>query len=296
MIDKTKCSRLICLLLIAATVLSLMGCGEKSDINPQVEPLTVSLLKVGKADAIILISDDKAMVIDTGEDDDGDEVADYLLNKGISQIEAMIITHFDQDHVGGADKLIEKLEIKNVYIPDYEGSHEEYTEFMEAAEKAELSIKRLKGKCEISFADARVIIEAPESYELSEKDMGKDYDNNFSLITTVIHGNKRLVFTGDAEKKRIRQWLNSENAVKCDFLKLPHHGIYNGALEELFRVLRPEFAAICSSEKNPAEEKTLKLLQKYCGNIFETKDGNILLCSDGSRIEVMQETKIKGAD
>ena len=118
-----------------------------------------------------------------------------------------------------------------------------------------------------------------------------DYDNNFSLITTIQHGENRLVFMGDAEKPRIRQWLADSHPEPCDFLKVPHHGIYNKALEELFSTLSPQYAVICSSKKNPAEMKTLELLKQFCPHVFETKDGNVMVISNGRNLEVSQKIK-----
>ena len=100
-----------------------------------------------------------------------------------------------------------------------------------------------------------------------------------------------MVFMADAEKQRIREWLQGSSAVQADFLKVPHHGIYNGALDELCSVLQPEISVICSSRKNPAEEKTLELLKRMGSEVYETKDGDVWIISDGSSLEVQQEIK-----
>ena len=193
---------------------SLSGCAfqQKSEI----EPLTITLLKVGKADAIIALSGTHALLIDTGEEDDGEEVAAFLHNNGISTIDAMIITHFDQDHVGGADTVLEKLNVKEVYLPDYEWTHTEYADFLAALNQSSATVHRLTDSVSFLFGDAQILIDPPASYEIDDPNL--DYDNNFSLITTMIHGENRLVFTGDAEKQRIREGMQNEHAVKCDFL------------------------------------------------------------------------------
>ena len=279
--------RVLALMLLAAVFCSLVGCMPQE--ASRLTPITVTLLKVGKADAIVVLSGSQAMLIDTGEEDDGMEVVEFLQKHGITQVEAMVITHFDQDHVGGADTVLESFPVKTIYVPDYEGVHTEYLDFLQAAEAKAAPIQRLSQSVTFSFGDAEVLIEPPASYEIPE---GKaDYDNNFSLITTITHGKNRLVFMGDAEKARIREWLRGGSAVPCDFLKVPHHGIYNKALEDLFRTLMPKYSVICSSQKHPAEEKTLELLKKYSSHIFETKDGNILVISDGNRLEVQQKRK-----
>ena len=279
--------RLTALAVALLALLSLAGCGRSP--GSELAPLTVTLLKVGKADAIVALSGSHALMIDAGEEDDGEEVVEFLRNHHIEEVDAMIITHFDQDHVGGADTVLEEFPVKTVYVPAYEGTHPEYLDFLTAAETASVPLQRLTEAVSFGFGDAEILIEPPASYEISDSTV--DFDNNFSLITTLTHGKIRMVFTGDAEKQRIRQWLADSQPAPCDFLKVPHHGIYNKALEELFETLAPQYAVICSSQKNPAEPKTLELLKEYIPHVAETKDGNVTVTSNGSMLEVQQKIK-----
>lgn len=61
-----------------------------------------------------------------------------------------------------------------------------------------------------------MLLEPPASYEAAE--MTDALDNNFSLITTVTHGENTLLFAGDAEKSRLREWLFRGSVRACDFL------------------------------------------------------------------------------
>ena len=279
--------RAVAFALSLVMLVALAGCSQNN--GSELTPLTVTLLKVGKADAVVALSGSHALLIDAGEEDDGMDVVEFLQKHSVQEVDAMIITHYDQDHVGGADTVLEQIPVKTVYVPDYEGTHMEYLDFLRAAEETNVPVQRLNESVSFRFGDADVLIEPPESYDIPNTN--EDYDNNFSLITTVTHGENRLVFMGDAEKLRIRDWMKGNNAVHCDFLKVPHHGVYNGALEELFAALTPDFSVICSSKKNPAERKTLELLKNYSPNVFETKDGKVLVISNGKKLEVQQKYK-----
>lgn len=254
--------------------------------NPQNEALKITLLKVGKADAIALLTKGKAMVIDAGEEEDGEELVTFLSQQGITRVDTLIITHYDQDHVGGADTLIEEMEVGQVVLPAYEGIHSEYADFMRALEEKKITPVKLNEKVEFEFGDAEILVEPPLSYDAGN---AEEIDNNFSLITTVTHGDNKLIFTGDAEKQRIREWLENTKTDSCDFLKMPHHGVYNKALGELLDAVEPEYAAICSSHKNPAEVKTLELLKQKNVSVMETKDGDVTVISDGKKLEIHQE-------
>ena len=271
------------------TTISLLGLPLEA--GTPLNPLSVKLLKIGRADGIIVRSNGHAMIIDTGEVDDGPEIVKFLKKRSIKEVDAIIITHYDKDHVGGANAILRQIPVKTVYVPDYQGLNPEYMSFLKIAEEMSIPIQKLREPVSFRFVDAEVLIDPPTSYNIKNPD--KDYDNNFSLITTIIHGKNRLVFTGDAEKRRLREWLRGKTAGKCNFLKVPHHGVYNKALRDFFATLRPECAVICCSEKNPAEPRTMELLEYYCPKVYQTKDGNVTITSDGVTLASRQKTEPK---
>ncbi|HBN56034.1 MAG TPA: hypothetical protein DD414_04605 [Lachnospiraceae bacterium] len=169
-------------------------------------PLKATLLKVGKADAIIVQSDNYAMVIDAGEEEDGEEVTAFLNNQGITCVDTLIITHFDKDHVGGADTLVESVKVGRVLLPYYEGVSTEYLDFMKALKQTGLKPERLSKPLNFKIGEASVLVEPPLSYQVDSSQA--ENDNNFSLITTITHGENVLLFTGDMEKQRIRKWVS----------------------------------------------------------------------------------------
>jgi len=275
-------NRWIRAIVTAAVLLGLLlgGCGRAL---PAEDRLTVTLLSVGKADAIVLRCGGETMVIDTGEADDGRKLVEYLTDEGIGRVDVLIITHFDRDHVGGAALLAEKLTLGRVLLPDYESDRAEYTGFMHMLELRGIVSERLQTAVRFKLGSAEVLVEPPEAYL---EDVG---DNDMSLITTVIHGEMRLVFMGDSEKLRTRQWLAGGDKQPCDFLKVPHHGTFDKALPELLQALRPRFAAICDSARNPAEAETLDLLADFGATVYRTAEGTIRAVSDGRTLHLEQD-------
>ena len=222
------------------------------------------------------------MVIDAGEEEDGYEIVNFLESKGINKINKLIITHYDKDHVGGADTLLEFIDVEEIILPDYIGVGTEYLDFMKALENKEIEPTYLHENYIFNLGDATITVEPPSSYEISKDN--KEVDNDLSLITIVEHYDNRLVFLGDAEKLRLREWLNTASAIPCDFLKLPHHGVYNTELDNLVNQLNPKNVAICTSNKNVAETQTIQLLKSSGAKVAETKDGDIIVSSDGKNV------------
>lgn len=280
---------------VMAIMSMLTGCASASASSVDASKLlTTTVLKIGRADAIVVEQGDHAMVIDCGEEEDGLELIEFLAKEGIDRLEALIITHHDKDHVGGADTVLESIAVDRVLVPDYDGASTEYQDFADVMDDKGITPERLTESVSFSLGDALVTVDPPLDYssvEEAKDDPLLEIDNNLSLITTIVHGNNRLLYMGDAEKARIKEFLTTEAAVDCDFLKVPHHGVYTSALNDLLDAVTPEYAAINDSAKNPADDETLQLLKDKGVTTRQTQSGKITIVSDGDKVEIQQKSK-----
>ncbi len=268
---------------ILAVTASMCACGSRVEselMAPQAEnEFSISLLKVGQADAIILKTQNHTAVIDCGEKDDGDEVAEKL--KGTEKIDYLFITHFDKDHVGGAAEVIENIETEKIILPDYIGTSSEYESFEKAMQEKNITPTRLTSKMTFTLDDVLFEVYPPQ------KKSYKEPDNDYSLVISVTHGENKFLFAGDAEKDRLAE-LPSQLDLDCDFLKMPHHGNFNKRTEAFLKFATPAYTVITDSEKNPAEEETVKAIEAVGSEIYHTKDGDIQVISDGEVISIIQ--------
>ena len=287
-------------LALASLLLFISGCGSsktdssaaesvgtestKAEIaGKEASSLTVRFLRVGKADAMIMTCGGETLVLDTGESDDGEELTEKLTAAGADRVDYLIITHFDKDHVGGAAELLEHFDVGTVYLPDYEGTSGEYAAFMAALSENDITPVRLDEDVSFSFGDAEVTINPPSSYEIT--DAAADYDNNFSLITTIAHGDNTLLFMGDAETARIAEFLDSSPAA-CDLIKLPHHGEKEKMLDALLAAVKPRWAVITCSSAAPEASSTMKTLAAAGVETYLTRLGAVRIRSDGETMTV----------
>ena len=249
--------------------------------------LEIRALSVGKADALIILEGEQVFLIDAGEKDDGDVIVEELKRRGISQIDLFLISHFDKDHVGGASYVMEQMEVSAVLLPDYEGDRPEYREFLEHldghpdVQRVAAPLEMVRGGMQITVYPA----EDPAEIQNAED----EYDNDMSLVTSITYGSRKFLFTGDIEKSRIRQMLASDVDWSHDWIKMPHHGRYQKALEDLLEAVAPSGAVICCSEKNPAEEETRKLLEELQIQVWDTADRTVVTVCDGEQVTVRNE-------
>lgn len=278
-------------LAVAATALGLAGCGDGETPTPPISALPVTgqlevaFLKVGKADAIVATTPNCTMVIDTGESDDGGKVLDYLSKKGIETIDYLVITHFDRDHVGGAERILNFSNVREVYQPDYEGEREEYDAYVQALTDRGTPVKKLRGEAvTLMMDDVQVTISPPQQASYEEEP-----DNDQSLVTRMQHGSKVLLLAGDAAVERLAELLQGDMNLRADLLKVPHHGNYNDNSRAFLSAVRPAYAVICDSKKNEADEKILQALGQMNTRVLRTKDGDILCVSDGQELTLSQD-------
>ena len=283
--------RISALLLSAAALLGITGCqsdssaaSEEASGTAAVSPVTVTAFSVGKADALVLQTENTVTVIDTGNKGDGKTIEKYLSNQGIDLIDTLIITHFDRDHVGGAARLVNRMKIGQIYVPDYKSDKEEYLNFLEKTEEQQCSLTALPVRESVSWQadDAAFTL-----YAANETFYGKNEENDFSLCLLVQHGSNKLLFTGDAEDARMKE-IAALGIGQVDFLKFPYHGNYLPGTEAFLDAVQPKTAVICCSDKENADPSTVKTLEKRGVEAYYTNRGTVTVVSDGSTLQCTQ--------
>ncbi len=244
--------------------------------------LAVSALEVGKADAILLKTENSAVLIDTGSYEERETVAQFLKDVGITRLDALIITHFDRDHVGGAQYLIRRFEIGTVYQPDTAADSEEYEAYVSAISAADLLPVTLSDDTAFSIDDVdyTVFTAHGETYEKES--------NNRSLVVKAECAGRKLLFCGDIEGQRMEELLERGYDLSCDFIKIPHHGRYDDALPALISACGPGTAFICTSDERPPDERTLAVLSDAGCQVYTTAEGNVHLICTSSGVRAME--------
>ncbi|MEG0472678.1 MAG: MBL fold metallo-hydrolase [Solibacillus sp.] len=259
-------------------LLFITGCNGQS--TTQEENFLVHAFKVGKADSLLVSHQGQYVLIDAGEEDDGEKIVAYLQSKNIQKLHALIITHFDKDHVGGADFIVDALGIEHIYVPNYESNSKQTREFLEAIDEKQLTIETITDVQELSVGEATGEIYPP-------KQMNFNGDNDQSLVISLRYGETSFLFAGDIEEPRIAELLtDSSISMPHTFLKVPHHGRFNEQTTALMEAVRPTHALITSSDKNPEHAETVTALEAVDAQIWTTRKGDVEFRSEGERIEV----------
>ncbi len=240
-------------------------------------------MDAGKSDAIIILTDSGTVLIDAGKNSMGKEIVAFLKARQVERVDVMIITHFDKDHVGGVDKVLEAMPVDLVIEPAYQKESKGRDDYMQALEKTRTRLERLSGNVSFELDGASFSIDVA-----NESDYGPDEENDFSLVTSLSFGQVSFLFAGDAENARLAELLK-EGGLSHHVLKVPHHGKAENLSAAFFRAVGPSYAVITSDEKNPEDEVVPALLRQLGTEVFLTREGTVTALTDGESIRLTQQ-------
>lgn len=276
--------------LLLALILSL-GCiflyscnddvGTEAGDNGSIS-VKMDILKIGKADCIVIDTGTKIIMIDTGEEENLPTIHSFMNEKEYSRVDILILTHYDKDHIGGATEIIEKYGASTVIESSFSSDSDSYISYHNKL--SELGISPLKLSENYSFkcdgCEFDINIPKKDSYKSKQS-------NNSSLIISMKCGEKRLLFCADAMELRLTE-LIEDSIGQYDLVKLPYHGNYLENYAEFLDEVKPSYGIITNSKKNPASEDTLTMLYGRDIEVYQTRYGQISVFCDGKEIEINQ--------
>ena len=120
--------------LLLPVLLCLAGCGAAAaepealptSGSPGGEEFSVDILSTGKSDCILIRMDGQTILCDTADGDDLDAILALLRDRGVERIDALVLSHYDKDHIGSAPGLLAAVTVGEIYGPDYVEDSDEY--------------------------------------------------------------------------------------------------------------------------------------------------------------------------
>lgn len=264
------------LLFTFCMVTLLYSCGTGEEVTPA----SIDILKIGKADCIVINTGNKIVMIDTGEGENIDQVRDFMDEHNYAKIDTLILTHYDKDHIGGAKYIIEEYGVDTVIESTVASSSAEYYSYHQLL--SQLGKEATKIKENYTFqADSCVFnVNVPKKDKYDKKN-----DNNLSLVISMECGQNKFLFCGDALEERLEEILEPMQG-EYDVVKLPHHGTYIDTYPAFFDKIEAKSAVITNSKKNPSDKETLNLLEEQGIGVYETRYGGINIYTDGENVTI----------
>lgn len=231
--------------------------------------LKVYFFDVGQADSMLIQNNGENMLIDAGNNEDGEMLVNNLKILGIEKIDYLVGTHPHEDHIGGMDDIINSFEIGKIYMPNVSTNTKTFEDVIDATKNKNLQIETPKAGD--NFTIAKV------SCEVAYVGSDKENLNLSSIIIKMKYNNLSYLFTGDTE-------ADVENKIdfgKINILKVAHHGSDTSSSEKFVNETAPEVAIISVGKDNsyghPSNE-IIKRYEKVGSKIYRTDEvGNIFI-------------------
>ena len=237
--------------------------------------LTVTALDVGQGASTLIQSDRCAVLVDCGGNESssaGDLAADRLSVCDQTKLDALILTHLDDDHFNGVAQLFWRLKIKQVFLCA-SGTDPNHLSQL-------LSLAEAEGSEVIFVTDVQTLPMGSTSLTMYPP-LGSGTSNEEGLFVLCSRGEFDALITGDADSFVEKMLLKYFDIPDLELLMVGHHGSKNSTCTELLNELRPELAVISvgyNSYGHPAEE-TLERLSAAGAQVLRTDNSGSVAVS-----------------
>ena len=238
-------------------------------------------IDVGQGDAALIRTEKGDILIDAGTNSSEDELKAYLDSLGVTDIEYAVFTHPHEDHIGGADMILNTYNVKNVVLPDATATSKTFERMMDAIEAEKCEVIMAAPDKTFKVGDLTCTILAPIGTAYTEL-------NNYSVVIRAEYGDTSVLFTGDAEVYAEKEMLERyflKGLLDCDILKVGHHGSDTSSSQAFLDAVTPVHAVISVGEGNTYDHPKQEILSRYEAMKLEIhrtdKEGSIVFTTTG---------------
>jgi len=249
--------------------------------------LTITVLDVGQGDCILVQAPSgKTMLIDGGGlpgqqaggwDIGREVVVPALMARRVRRIDVLVVTHPDEDHIGGLAAVVEAVPVGMVLDPMLACDSGSYERLYEEIEERGITTHRATEGQRLNLGDG-VFAEVLNPPDLRLTGTGSDSNNN-SVVLQLVYGGMSVLLTGDIDRIGAMRMARHREAIQSTVLKVPHHGSAQPAVPGFLDAVRPELAVISVGADNPyghPAEEMLRELERVGAKIMRTdEDGAV---------------------
>jgi competence protein ComEC len=241
----------------------------------------VTFLDVGQGDSALLETASARVLVDEGPPEA--DVAEQLLHMGIHSLSAIVLTHPERDHVGGAAGVLRRLQVGAVLDPELAVTRPDYQEAMAVLRARH--VPRVVARAGAQFRIGGLTLDV-----LSPSDAGlaSDNPNTDAVVLIASYGDTDVFLPADAESDVTGHLAGLRD---IEILKVAHHGSEDPGLADELRILRPEIAVISVGRHNvyghPRPETLAALAAVPRLRLYRTdENGRVVVESDGRTLRV----------
>lgn len=212
--------------------------------------MTLKVFDVGQGQCIFLQNDANAVLIDCGGDEadyNGEQVARSLLTSGYTGMDALILTHYDTDHVCGAMQFLSRIRVRQLIVPDLPDHSGNRERLLRYAQQANIPVLLVTQDMMLNFGSGTLYLYAPEDANVK----------NASLSALMSDTEYDILITGDMDAAGELTLLATRELPDLEVLVAGHHGSAYSTCQAFLRETAPDTVIISVGENSyghPAQE------------------------------------------
>lgn len=253
--------------------------------------LRVDFLDVGQGDAaLVTMPDGTTLLVDGGGNRMESTrrigetvVSEYFWYRGLSRIDYVLATHADADHMDGLNDVLKNFSVRGALVARSPAHDSEFAKFSRALRETRTHVETIQAGDMIRFGEVEVRVLWPPS-ETSKS------ANNDSVVLRIRFGERSILLTGDIEKSAEGSLIASEQELRADVVKVPHHGSKTSSTENFVRATKPAFAIVSAGRNSMFGHPHKEVVDRWRANgatVLTTGDaGTITVTTDGKDLSV----------
>lgn len=255
-------------ILIGVTVAPILGGVLRSN------ELELIALDVGQGDALLLRTPrGRWVLIDTGPRARGRDagrrvIVPYLLRRGVTRLDLMVLSHPDLDHIGGAPAVLRSLEVGAVVDPGLPVGKGIYVDLLELAREQGVPWDAVRSGQVLEIDEVRLTVLHPSAAFLNTTPPPSA--NDASVVLMLEYGKFRSILTGDAPVEVEEIIMQAGWTQDIDVLKVGHHGSRTSTSWTFLAATRPEVALISAGAGNSFGHPHPEVMQSLAAAGVET--------------------------
>lgn len=278
--------------------------------------LRIDFLDVGQGDAaLVTMPDGTTLLIDGGgrlgfrplvnaDDEPGVEgferdarsigeavVSEYLWWRGLDHVDYLLATHAHTDHIDGLNDVARNFKVRAAVVARTPANDSEYGRFAATAERQSIPVYQIGRGDVFRFGS----VEADVLWPVRTMDVEAPSGNDDSLVLRLRFGERTFLFTGDIEKNAEAALTAKRDDLRCDVVKVAHHGSKTSSTESFVAATRPSLAVISVGLYSIFGHPHNEVLERWHASGAEImttgRSGTITVSTDGQDLKV--ETFVK---
>jgi competence protein ComEC len=212
-------------------------------------------------------------------------VSRFLWSLGLTQIDYVLATHADADHIGGLSAVVRNLRVREAIVGRLIPGNPEFDELVQATTERATALAILNAGQRFDIEGVTVEVLHPQP-----RGPRKEQSNNSSIVLRLIYGSTAVLMTGDIEKEAEESLLKSGVNLHAEVLKVAHHGSKTSSTEAFLDAVGPQTAIISVGERSrfghPHKVVVQRFLKRHIRLLQTGRGGLVTLESDGATLKV----------